>query len=50
MKKTLVILAVLLSTIELFRYGHATALVLSLVIAQIVYGKDIYKAWLRMLM
>lgn len=47
MKKILVILAVILSTVEMFRTGNMTALFLSLVIVQLIYGKAIYKAWYK---
>lgn len=48
MKKFLVALAVASATVEMFRTdGHALALVLSLVIAYMAYGKEIYKAWYK---
>lgn len=47
MKKLIIISLVLLSIVELYRTGSASAFVLSLVVACQSYGLDIYKRWCR---
>lgn len=47
MKKLVIISLVLLSIVELYRTGSATALFLSLIIAYQNYGLAIYKRWYK---
>lgn len=47
MKKFLIFAVVILSMVEMYRTGSATAFVLSLVIAYQNYGMEIYKTWCR---
>ena len=49
MKKIFIIAVVILSVVEMYRTGSATAFVLSLVIAYQNYGMAIYKTWCRTL-
>lgn len=48
-KRILVTAAVVLSAVEMYRTGSATALALSMVLAYILCGRDIYRLWLRMI-
>lgn len=47
MKKILVILAVVLAVVETLRVDSGYSLVLAFVIVQLVYGRDLYKAWYK---
>jgi len=49
MKKLAIITLALLSIAELCRTGSASALFLTAVIAQLVYGRQLYKFWYRLI-